>query len=61
MKLEFADGQTHLGIPIKFADEPGASGRSRRGSASTRAARWPPPVSTAPRSSAAAAALGAIR
>jgi crotonobetainyl-CoA:carnitine CoA-transferase CaiB-like acyl-CoA transferase len=24
MKLDFADGQTHLGIPIKFAEEPGA-------------------------------------
>jgi crotonobetainyl-CoA:carnitine CoA-transferase CaiB-like acyl-CoA transferase len=24
MKIEFPDGQTHLGIPIKFADEPGA-------------------------------------
>jgi crotonobetainyl-CoA:carnitine CoA-transferase CaiB-like acyl-CoA transferase len=24
MRLEFPDGQTHLGIPIKFADEPGA-------------------------------------
>jgi crotonobetainyl-CoA:carnitine CoA-transferase CaiB-like acyl-CoA transferase len=24
MKIDFADGQTHLGIPIKFADEPGA-------------------------------------
>jgi crotonobetainyl-CoA:carnitine CoA-transferase CaiB-like acyl-CoA transferase len=23
MKIDFADGQTHLGIPIKFADEPG--------------------------------------
>jgi crotonobetainyl-CoA:carnitine CoA-transferase CaiB-like acyl-CoA transferase len=24
MRLDFADGQTHLGIPIKFAEEPGA-------------------------------------
>lgn len=24
MRVEFDDGQTHLGIPIKFADEPGA-------------------------------------
>jgi crotonobetainyl-CoA:carnitine CoA-transferase CaiB-like acyl-CoA transferase len=24
MRVEFPDGQTHLGIPIKFADEPGA-------------------------------------
>jgi len=24
MKIDFPDGQTHLGIPIKFADEPGA-------------------------------------
>jgi crotonobetainyl-CoA:carnitine CoA-transferase CaiB-like acyl-CoA transferase len=24
MRVEFADGQTHLGIPLKFADEPGA-------------------------------------
>ena len=24
MRIEFPDGQTHLGIPIKFADEPGA-------------------------------------
>jgi crotonobetainyl-CoA:carnitine CoA-transferase CaiB-like acyl-CoA transferase len=24
MRVEFADGQTHLGIPIKFANEPGA-------------------------------------
>jgi crotonobetainyl-CoA:carnitine CoA-transferase CaiB-like acyl-CoA transferase len=24
MKLDFTDGQTHLGIPIKFAEEPGA-------------------------------------
>ena len=24
MRVEFADGQSHLGIPIKFADEPGA-------------------------------------
>jgi crotonobetainyl-CoA:carnitine CoA-transferase CaiB-like acyl-CoA transferase len=24
MKIEFADGQTHLGIPIKFSEEPGA-------------------------------------
>jgi crotonobetainyl-CoA:carnitine CoA-transferase CaiB-like acyl-CoA transferase len=23
MKIDFPDGQTHLGIPIKFADEPG--------------------------------------
>jgi crotonobetainyl-CoA:carnitine CoA-transferase CaiB-like acyl-CoA transferase len=23
MKLDFADGQTHLGMPIKFAEEPG--------------------------------------
>ena len=23
MKMDFPDGQTHLGIPIKFADEPG--------------------------------------
>jgi crotonobetainyl-CoA:carnitine CoA-transferase CaiB-like acyl-CoA transferase len=23
MRLDFADGQTHLGIPIKFAEEPG--------------------------------------
>ena len=24
MRIDFPDGQTHLGIPIKFADEPGA-------------------------------------
>jgi crotonobetainyl-CoA:carnitine CoA-transferase CaiB-like acyl-CoA transferase len=24
MKIDFPDGQTHLGIPIKFTDEPGA-------------------------------------
>jgi crotonobetainyl-CoA:carnitine CoA-transferase CaiB-like acyl-CoA transferase len=24
MRVEFADGQSHLGIPLKFADEPGA-------------------------------------
>ena len=23
MRVEFPDGQTHLGIPIKFEDEPG--------------------------------------